>query len=220
MEQLSTNTDIYLIPNLSRNDAKTALYFHLYGTSRTRLNQILHTKMLNKTTQESTPNDDNVANILKVGLGYASFENRDIGGKMFAILDSVSDDIIHSGHVNSDITDELISELAGLIKDENSELEGRALELEDEVEEEIPELEVEDLGRAEDDNEEEEDEDDGSEDEPVLRISDEGDEADPIDDDDDIIPRDDSDDDDSEEELKNLLNKARQDVESGDRVNG
>lgn len=151
--------------------------------------------------------NDNVASLLKIAIGHGTFENRDIGGKVFALLDSVADDIIHSGHTNSEITEELMGELAGLIKGESEELEGRMLEDDlDDADEVIDPNEDEDEDDVDPARIDIEDEDEESDDDKSLNNDD--------DDDDEIIPRTDDDDEESEEELLARLKKDAE-AESG-----
>ena len=139
----------------------------------------------------------NPAQILKIALGHASFDNKDIGGSTFSLLDSLSADMIYAGFNSSETTDSIIEDLLEIIQDENNLIAGRLV-----------------------DEDEDEDEDDADvisiekdEDDELTRI--------PIDDDDDAGYDDDEDDED--DELVNKTNRYEyedDEVEEGGTPNG
>lgn len=142
------------------------------------------------------------AKMLKIALGYATFDNKDLSGAVFSLVDSMVDDYISGGYNTSDTTDSLISDLFDVIRAENEEIQGRLLDEDpdEDDEDEVPivddmDEEIERPPFTEVDDDEEDDEDD--EDDPE---SDTGfDDDDEDDDDDEIIPRDTSLDDDEDE---------------------
>lgn len=122
---------------------------------------------------------ENPAKMLKIALGYATFDNKDLGGAVFALVDSMVDDYISGGFTNSDTTDSLTSDLLTVIKSENEEIEGRLLDADEDDDDELDVddddddfiIEKDDLDEDDDDD----DDDDEIEDHPVLEDDDDDD---------------------------------------------
>lgn len=108
------------------------------------------------------------AKLLKKVLAEAQFQNTDIGGAVFSMLDSLSYDIVSNGWEWSDATDDLMQEVINILArdidslrtddvetepEETEETETKEVvdtETEDEDEEDIPSNEVEDANDSED----------------------------------------------------------------------
>lgn len=107
------------------------------------------------TNPNSNENQElNPAQVLKKALADANFQNTDIGGTMFALLDSMTSDIIEGDYEFSDTTQELAQELINILADDLDEI--RTEEDEEEEEETSSENEVDE--EEEEDLEEEEEE--------------------------------------------------------------
>lgn len=105
------------------------------------------------------------AQVIKRALGAANFEYVDIGGKVFALLDSLHSDFLEQGTEISDTTEklsqEIIDELAGEYDKIRSDVdEEEEEEEEEEVQENILVEMLEDALEDEDDTNSDEDEED------------------------------------------------------------
>lgn len=202
---------------LTRRDWKLATYAEHYKMSKENFAKLMEYNYNSVTLsfpplklikmpqeRESEPVlPESPAKMLKIALGYATFDNKDLSGAVFSLVDSMVDDYISGGYNTSDTTDSLISDLFDVIRAENEEIQGRLLD-EDPDEDEEDEVPIvddmdEEIERSSFTEVDDEDEDDEEEDEDDPESDTGFDDDDEDDDDDEIIPRDTSLDDDEDE---------------------
>lgn len=134
--------------------------------------------------------DKNAAEIIKLALSHATFENKDIGGLVFGLLDSLASDMILTEFEESDTTVSLMSDVIDTIRDELDDIAGR-IDDEEEEEEEEDNNDGDADERNEDENEEaarlrlengddDEDEDEDDFESPEFEDVDEDEDADEI----------------------------------------
>lgn len=79
--------------------------------------------------------EKNFAEVLKLALSHATFENKDIGGYVYSLLDSLAADQVYVEFEESDTTVSIMSDLVDAIREEVDDIAGRIDDEDDEEDE-------------------------------------------------------------------------------------
>lgn len=119
---------------------------------------------INPVTEIGESKEKNFAEVLKLAISHATFENKDIGGYVYALIDSLASDQIYTEFEESETTISIMSDLVNAIREDLDEVAGRIEEDDDDDDDDEDEIqsltELRTIGDLEDDDDDDEDEDD------------------------------------------------------------